>query len=163
MRTTRALAAALLAAGSISAAQAGTVAVTYGNPDRFTDAGDRNSDPVKVMKDLEQFLQKMGGKYLPENAILRIEVLDLDRAGRPHMNLPTEIRVMSGKADFPCVELRYTLETDGKAAPDKRERVCDVDYLTPFGSRGDEHDPLVYEKRMLERWMKERFAANKPR
>ena len=156
MRIPRTLLAALVAAGSTSLSQAANVVVTYGDPDRFTDARDRNSDPAKVVKDLEQFLKKMGDKYLPANASLRIEILDLDRAGRARM--PDDIRVMNGKADFPCVDLRHTLDLDGKGGQAKRERVCDLDYLTPMGSRGDDGDPLVYEKRMLEAWFKERFA-----
>jgi hypothetical protein len=158
MRIPRALVAAFFAAASMPLALAANVVVTHGDPDRFTDAGDRSSDPVKVMKDLEGFLKKLGDKYLPANAALRLEVIDLDRAGRPHMNLPTEIRVMSGKSDFPCIDMRYTLESDGQASQARRERVCDMDYLTPLGTRGDEHDPLVYEKRMLEKWFRERFS-----
>jgi len=155
--------AAIALAGAMALPAHAGVDVTYGDPDRFTDAGDRSSDPVKVNKDLEQCLRKMGDKYLPATSTLKIEVLDVDRAGRPHMNLPTEIRVMSGKADFPCIDLRYTLGMDGKSAEPKRERICDLDYLTPMGTRGDEHDPLVYEKRMIERWFQERFARNRPR
>lgn len=159
MRIPRLLVAALLAAGSISLAHAANVVVTYGDPDRFTDARDRSSAPATVMKELEQFLKKMGDKYLPASASLKIEILDLDRAGRARM--PDDIRVMNGKADFPCVDMRHTLELDGKAGQSKRERVCDMDYLTTIGSRGDSGDPLVYEKRMLEAWFQERFARIK--
>lgn len=137
------------------------VMVTYGNPDRFTDAEDRNNDPVEVMKDLEQFLKSMGERHLPPNANLKIEVLDLDRAGRTNMNLPIGIRVMTGKADIPCVDLRYTLEVDGKAARSNSERLCDNNYLSPPGPKHDEHDPLVYEKRMLDKWFQDRFAKSK--
>lgn len=155
----RRLAATLLPAFAFAAAPLlASVTVTYGNPDRFTDAGDRNSDPVKVMKELEQHLKTLGDRYLPANANLKIEVLDLDRAGRPRGNLPTDIRIMTGKGDIPCIDLRYTLELDGKDAQSKRERVCDNDYLRPLGGRFDEHDPVVYEKRMLDQWFQERFA-----
>ena len=158
----RRLAATILPAFAFAAAPSlAAVTVTYGNPDRFTDAGDRNSDPVKVMKDLEQYLKSLGDRYLPANANLKIEVLDLDRAGRPRGNLPTDIRIMTGKGDIPCIELRYALETDGNAAQPKRERVCDNDYLRPLGGRYDEHDPVVYEKRMLDQWFQERFAKGK--
>jgi hypothetical protein len=160
----RRLAATLLPAFAFAAAPLlAAVTVTYGNPDRFTDAGDRNSDPVKVVKDLEQYLKSLGDRYLPANANLKIEVLDLDRAGRPRGNLPTDIRIMTGKGDIPCIDLRYTLEMDGTAAQSKRERVCDNDYLRPLGGRYDEHDPVVYEKRMLDEWFRERFAKGKPR
>jgi hypothetical protein len=161
MRIHRILAALLPAASLFALPIHAAVAVTYSDPDRMTDAGDRNNDPRKVMLALEEHLKKLGERYLPPSANLNIEVLDLDRAGRPRMNLPSEIRIMTGKADFPCIELRYTLEVDGKAAQSKKERVCDNDYLRPLGARGDEHDPLVYEKRMLDEWFRQRFAKGK--
>lgn len=161
MRIPRPLIAVLLATGSISLTHAANVVVTYGDPDRFTDARDRSSDPARIMKELEQFLKKMGDRYLPAHATLTIEILDLDRAGRARM--PDDIRVMNGKADFPCMDLRHTLELDGKAGQPRRERVCDLDYLTSIGNRADNGDPLVYEKRMLEAWFQERFARIKPK
>src|SRR5258706_2522494 len=129
-----------------------TVTVTYTDPDRCTDAGDRSNDPVKVAKALARHLEALGARYLPADTNLAIEVLDLDRAGRPRMNLPTEVRVMTGKADVPCLELRYTLARGGKPAATRRERVCDLDYLRRLPTRANEHDPLVYEKRMLDEW-----------
>jgi hypothetical protein len=39
--------------------------------------------------------------------------------------------------------------------------VCDNDYLRTLGGRFDEHDPVVYEKRMLDQWFQERFAKGK--
>ena len=135
------------------------VTVSYGDPDRFTDAGDTNSDPRKVMLTLERHLKELGDRYLPPHSNLKIEVLDLDRAGRPYMNLPTEIRIVTGKADMPCIELSYTLEAGNKVLQSRRERVCDPDYLRPLETPYNEHDPLVYEKRMLAQWFRERFAA----
>jgi hypothetical protein len=63
---------------------------------------------------------------------------------------------------MPCIELSYTLETDGKVPQARRERVCDPDYLRPLEPQFNEHDPLVYEKRMLEHWFRERFAKAAP-
>jgi hypothetical protein len=134
------------------------VTVSYGDPDRFTDAGDRNNDPRQVMQDLERYLKELGNRYLPASSDLKIEVLDLDRAGWPRMNLPTEIRIITGKADMPCIDLNYTLEADNKVLQSRRERVCDRDYLRPLGPQYSQNDPLVYEKRMLEQWFRERFA-----
>jgi hypothetical protein len=138
------------------------VTVSYGDPDRFTDAGDRNTDPRNVMLSLAQHLKKLGDRYLPSQSILKIHVLDLDRAGHTARNLPTEIRIVSGRADMPCIELSYTLESEGKAAQSRSERVCDPDYLRPLEFQYDSHDPLVYEKRMLEQWFRDRFAKAAP-
>jgi hypothetical protein len=138
------------------------VTVSWGDPDSFTDAADRNSDPREVMLALEQHLKKLGGRYLPSQSNLKIQVLDLDRAGHPHSNLPTEIRIISGRADMPCIELAFTLEADNKVVQSERERVCDPDYLRPLEFEYDSHDPLVYEKRMLEHWFRNRFAKAAP-
>jgi hypothetical protein len=148
----------LPALACIAPASHAAVTVTYGDPDGFTDAGDRNSDPRKVMLALERRLKELGERYLSPRTDLGIEVLDLDRAGRPRMNLPTEIRVVNGKGDMPCIDLRYTLAADGKAPQSRRERVCDPRFLEPLGPGYDSHDPLVYEKRMLDRWFQERFV-----
>src|ERR1700694_1029517 len=139
------------------------VTVSYEDPDRFTDAGDSNNDPRQVMLTLEQHLKDLGDRYLPAQSNLKIEVLDLDRAGRPRMNLPTEIRIVNGKVDMPYIELNYTFEGASKVAQSRRERVCDPDFLRPMdSSKCSEHDPLVYEKRMLEQWFRERFAKAAP-
>lgn len=158
----RAIAAIALVALPLHAA----VTVSWGDPDSFTDAGDRNSDPREVMLALEQHLKKLGSRYLPSHSNLKIQVLDLDRAGHPYRNLPTEIRIINGRGDMPCIELAYTLEADNQAIQSQRERVCDPDYLRPLEFQYDSHDPLVYEKRMLEHWFRSRFekaAAAPPR
>jgi hypothetical protein len=149
----------LLISGSLAMPLQAGVTVTNEDPDRFTDAGDRNSDPVKVMKEIALHLKHLGDKYLPPSVDLRIEVLDLDRAGRP--NPPTDIRVMKGGADIPCLEVRYALAVDGKVAPSRRERVCDFDYLRRVRLRANENDPLAFEKRMIDEWFQERFAKGR--
>ncbi len=79
------------------------------------------------------------------------------------MDVPSEIRIITGKADLPCIELRYTLEVDNSRVLQwRRERACDPGYLRPLQPRYDEHDPLVYEKRMLEQWVRQRFETAVP-
>ncbi len=129
------------------------VTVTYGDPDKFFDVGDRSNDPRKVMQAIEKHLQALGAKLLPK-ANIAIEILDVDRAGRPRMNLPTEIRIMSGKGDMPCIDLSYSLN----GAPPVKERVCDPEFLRPLEFRYNEHDPLAYDKRMLDQWFTRRFV-----
>jgi hypothetical protein len=130
--------------------------VTTADPEKFTDAADRDSDPRKIAQALESHLTALGNKYAPQGT-LAIEIVDVDRAGRPRMNVRTEARVVNGKGDLPCIVLRFTL--NGSAPT--RERVCDPEFLRPLGSRADERDPLVYEKRMLDEWFRQRFG-NKP-
>src|SRR5262249_30178202 len=89
MRLAR-LAAAALPALAFASATSAAVTVTHGDPDRFTDAADRSNDPVKVMQALKLHLEALGKRYLAPGTNLGIEVFDLDRAGRPRMNIPTE-------------------------------------------------------------------------
>jgi hypothetical protein len=148
------LALLLAAAGS----QAG-VTVAYGDPDRFTDAGDRANDPVKVMESLAGHLKQLGERFLAPGTNVRIEVLDVDLAGRPRMNLPTEIRILNGKADMPCIDMRYSVETNGQSSGPRRERLCDPDYLRAMPPKYKANQSLVYEKRMLEEWFRTRFSS----
>jgi len=156
MPTQRLFVLVLLISGSLAMPLPAAVTVTHADPDRFTDAGDRNSDPAKVMQDIEQHLKRLGDRYLPPNAELKIEVLDLDRAGQARP--PTDIRVMRGMSDIPCMDMRYTLAVDGKVTQSNRERVCDSDYLRRLPLRANESDPLAFEKRMIDEWFQERFA-----
>ena len=138
------------------------VTVTSSDPDQFTDAADRNSDPIKIEQSLERHLQKLGERYLPPQANLSIRILDLDRAGRPWRDLPTELRLINGKNDLPCIDLEWSLATLSTSTPPRRERVCDPNFLRSLGpgySGYSEHDPLVYEKRMLEEWFRTRFSG----
>jgi hypothetical protein len=132
-----------------------SVTVTYGDADRFTDAGDRSNDPRKIVQAIAVHLEALGRRLTPQSNVA-IEVLDLDRAGRTRMNLPTEARIVNGKGDMPCIELRYALDT----APPVRERVCDPDFLRPLGPRDKANDPLVYEKRMLDEWFERRIVKH---
>lgn len=139
------------------------VTVSYGNPAAFTDVGDSNNDPDEVMLTLARHLERLGDRYLAAQGNLKIEVLDVDRAGRPRMNLPTQIRIISGRGDMPCIDLSYTLNGGDEPSQPRRERVCDPEFLRSLAPQYSEHDPLVYEKRMLEQWFRERFAAKAPR
>lgn len=156
----RILCMALLAAGLAGANAFAGVRVTYGDPDRFTDAGDRNNDPVKIAKAVAMHLEGLG-RRLPPGTDVSIEILDLDRAGRPRMNLPTEVRVMDGRADMPCIVLRYSVSREGRQEPARRERVCDPDYLDFTHPSSATGDPLAYEKRMLDYWFERRFAKGR--
>lgn len=142
---------------ALPAAATITVTVKYVDPDHFTDVEDRNTDARAVMNILDRYFGKLGERYLPAGSNLAIEVLDIDRAGRPRFNSRTEIRVITGTGDRPCMELRYTLETNGTAAPPVKETVCDSTYQLAQSTRVSDSDLLKYEEIMLEDWFRKRF------
>lgn len=150
----------LLSLALSGAAQAGTVTVSYAPNARFTDAGAAAWDREANMRDLDQFLQSLGQRYLPADRTMTIEILDVDLAGdvklfRRHR---TDSRVARGGADWPRISLRYSLQSNGQVLKSGEETVADMNYLNHVAdSRGNES--LHFEKRMLEQWFKKRFVA----
>jgi hypothetical protein len=145
------LALCLAASGPALAA----VTVTHADPNRFTDIEDKNSEPERTMREFKAHLESLGKRYAPDKNVA-IEVLDIDRAGRPRLR--HDVRVMTGKSDFPCIDLASAL--DGGTM--KRERVCDLDYLRTLPPPYNSGEALVFEKRMLDDWFRRRFGDRKP-
>ena len=127
------------------------VTVTHADPNKFTDVEDKNSTPDEVMRDLKTHLEQLGGRHLDASTNLNVEVFDIDRAGRPRMGR-NDIRIMTGRSDFPCIDLAAGLAGETQ----KRERVCDLDYLRSLPPPYNSGESLVFEKRMLDEWLRKR-------
>jgi hypothetical protein len=160
MRALAVLAASLVTTLPLSAAAA--VMVSYDQPERFTDAGlDRDRDArarEAALKGISQHLEQLGQRYFGDGTVLRIEVLDVDLAGRfsPLNARAPNVRVM-GDTDWPRIKLRYTLMRDGTAASQREETVVDMNYRArPQGRYSN--DLLRYEKAMLDDWFGSRFG-----
>jgi hypothetical protein len=147
----------LLAAG---AAAAGSVDVRFDHPENYADARTTLGDAASIREQLAAHLRSLGERLLPADQHLKVEVLDIDLAGEMKYSwrMASEVRVLRGRADWPRIKLRYWLESGGQQLAKGEEVVADMDYLNDsFGSVGSES--LGYEKRMLERWFRARFAA----
>jgi hypothetical protein len=152
----RTLLAACLVAGP-QAAMAGTVEVSFVNQQSYTDAGTSSWDEDANLQVLARHLQSLAQRYLPADQVLRIEVLDVDLAGtaRPSRQ-GGDLRVVRGKADFPRLHLKYTIEGGGKAQRTGDEWLSDLTYTGGLSSSYRDQ-PLYYEKRMIDAWFKARF------
>jgi hypothetical protein len=149
-----------IAASTLAAAAQAGVTVTFVEPDKYTDIGrfSRSTEPAKVMKDLEAHLVKLGQR-LPPNQNLAIEVLDIDLAGDDRWAAASgyDVRIQTGRADWPSMRVRYTLERDGRKES-REERIADMSYqqrVQPVSPT----ETLPHEKRMLTDWFQERFGA----
>ena len=135
------------------------VTVVFVDPASFSDIGGLESDPSRNLSDIEAYFRSLGEHYLPPQVTLRIEVLDISLAGRsrepPRATWP--VRSMTGEADWPRFELRYSLESGGRTSTPVEETVVDRNYLRRLEWRY-ELVTLPYEKRALEEWFKVRFA-----
>ena len=140
----------VLGAGSANA----SVTVDFTQPDRYVDMPFAPWDKDRVMKELQAHFNKLGGQ-LPTGQDLKVEVVDIDLAGRiePNLRFGHDIRVMKGRADWPTIALRYSIESQGKVLRSGDVRVDDKSYLDHI-NRYSANESLRYEKRMLDEWFK---------
>ena len=132
------------------------VSVSFSDPARFTDI------EASSASDRQQTLMRGGDgvskRYLPRGEALAIEVLDVELAGRVrHMSAARPIRVVNDRGDAPYIKVRYTLTSGSKVVDSREESLTDASFLTNRGY-AYANESLSYEKRMLERWFRERFA-----
>jgi hypothetical protein len=149
----------LLAAAALCAMPShATVSVTFTDPDRYTDAANQRSETQSTLEALERHMKRLGERYISPSDNLRIEVLDIDLAGWPRMggHSPNEVRIVRGRADFPSMKLRYTLESGGRTSS-VETTISDPTYAD-HASRIRSSEPYYYEKRMLDDWFRSTFG-----
>lgn len=144
-------------AGSASAA----VTVAYSHPENFRDMPFAQIDRERILKDLSEHFGKLSA-LLPPGQDLRVEVLDLDLAGRmhPYFRGQQDIRVLRGGADWPHMQVRYTLEANGQVIASGEDKLSDMMYMDRI-NRYSDGDSLRYEKRMIDDWFTDKFAARR--
>lgn len=149
------LAASGLLALAAGAASAGDVTVNYIQPERFSDLPFTAWDREDVLKNLTEHFAKLGAK-LPPDQHLRIDVTDIDLAGR---EVPSrrghDLRIIKqNSAEWPRMELHYTLERNGQTLRSGDARLSDMGFMDRIGRYSD-GDTLRYERRMIDDWFYE--------
>lgn len=134
------------------------VDIAFVQPERYTDAGFGAVETQRTTAEIAGHLEKLGKRYLQPEQNLRIEVLDIDLAGRVRAGSPGDLRVMRGGADWPRIRLRYTLESPGQAPRSGEEAISDQDYLRKLPASSES---LAHEKRMLDEWFRDRFKRSR--
>jgi Protein of unknown function (DUF3016) len=149
----------VLLAAAASAHAAGSVQVSFVQPEKFADVRDRAHRAADHLAVLQRHLEEVGAPYVAQGQTLKIEVLDVDLAGEVNVSVRAhDIRVLRGRADWPRLQLRYTLEAAGGAARSGAATVSDMAYLQRMAPL-HATEPLPYERRMLEEWFKAEFGA----
>ncbi len=144
----------LFAAGAASAG----VTVTYKKPDQFADVPHAQWEREAMLKRLTIHFNKLADG-LPPGQQLEVEVLDIDLAGTidaTRRQGAMDIRVINRGADWPHMQLRYTVTENGKAIKTGEDKLADQNYAhRPNRYKNDE---LRYEKQMLDDWFKASVA-----
>jgi hypothetical protein len=148
----------LLAAAAASANAA--VMVRYQNPEQFADIGPQH-DRDDALREIERHFGKMA-KHLQPGQDLNVEVLDIDLAGRlePFRYATPDLRVLRGTADWPTMQVRYTLTEQGRVLRSGEARLANQAYLHRIETYAN-GDPLRYEKQMIDDWFRHEFKVRR--
>ena len=137
------------------------VTVTFTEPDKYTDMPYGQYEKQRVMEAMQKHFVKLGAG-LPAGQDLKVEILDIDLAGRiePFARATGDLRILRGKADWPAVTLRFDLQSQGKTLKTGEERITDMSYLSGY-NHYTSGEFLRYEKQMLDRWFKKSVSDTK--
>jgi len=136
-----------LAAGSASA----DVTVNYIEQERFSDLPFTPWERESVLKELTGHFAKLGAK-LPPGQNLRIDVRDVDLAGREYPGRGArDLRIVKNGAEWPRIDLRYTIESNGQVVRSGDAQLRDMSFMDRT-NRSTGSDFLRFEKRMIDDW-----------
>jgi len=150
---------------------AANLTVNFLQPEKFTDAVYNSSFPNAsqrnaserniVQQDIEAHLQKLAAQNLPADYVLKIDVLDIDLAGRVEplaFPMQPDLRIVHDIA-WPRMKLRYTLQNGEQVVKSGEEKVSDMNFMFTH-NRYWNSDRLRYEKAMLDNWFKKNLAID---
>ncbi|WP_227496600.1 DUF3016 domain-containing protein [Massilia litorea] len=104
-----------------------------------------------MLNELTAHFVKLGAQLAP-GQILRIDVDDIDLAGR---RVPTngtrEVRTVSGATDWPRINLEFELESNGQIARSGKVELRDMGFMDR-SNRYYDGDTLRFEKPMITEW-----------
>ena len=153
---------ALLAGSAALAAQAGTVEVSYDPAAAYADAGESPREREANLAALADTLKALGARLPGADAVLRVQLIDVDLAGtvRPVGATGQPLRTLRGSADWPQIRLRYTLVEGGIERRRGEESLADMNYSWRNPGYGaSPSEPLRHEKRLLSDWFEARFGS----
>jgi hypothetical protein len=151
------LAVAGLFALTAGSAHAG-VSVAFDQTHRYSDVPFDPTDRKQALDALADHFVELG-KYLPQGEDLHITVTDVDLAGReiPNFRAGRDLRVLNGRADWPRMELHYSLEQNGQVIKSGEAQLQNMDYQNRTSHYFDS-DPYRYEKQMIDDWFDKNIA-----
>lgn len=138
----------LIACGVASAA----ATVSFVHPEKMTDVPHFSSDLESMEMIFSEHIDELAAK-LPAGQELKVEFLDIDLAGDVFPRVAVrDIRVMKGRADWPRMHLRYSIEQDGKVLRSGERELADPNYL--MNSSTFRNEIYSHEKKLLDDWFR---------
>lgn len=146
----------------------GRVQVQWTDPSQFTELRQsRNrweSERGDWIVQLAEYLRKQADKQLPAGQTLDVTITDIKRAGDyepwrgPQLS---EVRFMRDIYP-PRISLQFTLsDAHGQVIDQGERKLVDTAYLYGGTTRLSDSDPLRYEKRLLDDWLRRELRNNR--
>jgi len=154
----------LFAAARALPAATANFSIQFIEPEHYADAEFDGRGPQareRALKQIRAHLEGLAERHLEPGQTLRIDVLDVDLAGRfEPWHLPlSDVRYLR-EVTWPKMKLQYELREGETTILSAKENVSDQNYLMRPQLRMST-DPLKYDKAMLDDWFRSRFAAKK--
>jgi len=169
LRITRSVFAGLVTVIGLQAAgpkPAPRAEVTFSDPEKFTDAADgqRGSDFGRDanLQELKTYLEDRANSYIPEGQKLQVTVTDVDLAGEIEPWRSSNMRDARIVKDIysPRIELNFKL-TDASGAVIKEGKRTLSDLTFMMNIYPNRSDPRVYEKGLIDNWLRTEFNTKK--
>ena len=140
-----------------ASATAGTATVKYVNTERMTDVPRFQGDVESMQAQLLEHFNILASQ-LPQGQELKVEIIDIDLAGEVFPRVAIQdVRVKRGRADWPHIHLRFSIEQDGKVLSSGERQLTNAHYLSGF----NRYDREIYahEKQLLDDWFRREMRA----
>ncbi|MEO6002842.1 MAG: DUF3016 domain-containing protein [Opitutus sp.] len=158
--------AAVVGVRAADAKVAPRAAVTFVDPDKFTDAADgsRGSDFGRDgnLNELKTHIERKSNYYVPEGQRLEVTITDVDLAGEiepwrsPQMQ---DVRIVK-EIYPPRIDLSFKLvDASGAVVKEGKRQLRDLNYMMNINP--NRSDSRVYEKALLDDWFRSEFTRVK--
>jgi len=157
-RLIRFLALAFLGLAATAGAAAGPVEVVYVNPESFGDVRDGYTPTASArdffLAEIRRHIEHGAAGRLAEGETLTVTITDVHLAGDYQARTPDTTNVRIVRAVTPArIDLRFRIaRADGTVLAAGERRLRSTGY--PVGVGIDPSDPLVYEKVLVDDWLR---------
>jgi hypothetical protein len=142
------------------------VEVNFNEPDKFTDAADgpRGTDYGRegIIEDLQTYLVRKASAYVPEGQKLTVTIKDIDLAGEIEPWRSPQFQDVRIIKDIypPRIDLSFKLvDASGAVVKEGNRQLRDLTFTMNINP--NRNDPRVYEKALLDDWLRSEFNRAK--
>jgi hypothetical protein len=140
--------------------------VTFSEPDKFSDAADdqRGSDFGREanLSELKSYIEDRANVYVPEGQKLQVTITDVDLAGEIEPWRSSSLRDARIVKDIypPRIQLNFKLtDATGAVVKEGTRNLTDLAFLMNiYPNRSEQR---VYEKALLDNWLRSDFGGKK--